>query len=173
MSAVKRNSNDSIAILSSSWTWEVTLQFTYLLKGWKRKQLENVSIILWPGNSSRLIGSNEGKTSLKWLSMSTKWPLIRLHCLLVKKLSERECWWRGDSLHELMREQRMWLEESECALSCDLPPIFCRWRLIEVRLAMASIPIDGAILKPPTIHKATLLCILFIIFIRYEREALL
>jgi len=67
----------------------------------------------------------------------------------------------------------MWLEGSECALSCNLPPIFYRWRLIGVRPAMASIPINGAILKLPTIHKAALLCILFIIFIGYEREALL
>jgi len=80
---------------------------------------------------------------------------------------------KGDSLHKLMREQRMWLEGSECALSCDLPPIFCRWRLIGIRLAMASIPIDSAVLKLPTIHKATLLCILLIIFIGYERGALL
>ena len=64
-SAVEEDSNDSIAILSSFWTQEVTLQFTCLLKGWKRKQLENVFIILWPGNSSGLIGSNKGKTSLK------------------------------------------------------------------------------------------------------------
>ena len=72
ISAVKGDSNDSIVILLSSWTWEVILRFTYLLKGWKRKQLENVSIILWPENSSGLIGSNEWKISLKWLSMSTK-----------------------------------------------------------------------------------------------------
>ena len=103
ISAVKRDSNNSIVILSSSWTWEVTLQFTCLLKGWKRKWLENVFIILWPGNSSGLIGSNEGKTLLKQLSISTKWPLIR-PCCLVKELSERVCWWRGNSLHELIRE---------------------------------------------------------------------
>ena len=173
MSAIEGDSNDLIAILSSSWTQEVTLQFTCLLKSWKRKQLENVFIILWPGNSSGLIKSNEEKTLLKWLSMSTKWPLIRLYCLFVKKLSKRGCWWRGNLLHELIREQRIWLEGSEYTLSCNLPSIFCRWRLIGVRLAMASIPINGAVLKLPTIHEATLLCILFIIFIGYKRGALL
>jgi len=72
-----------------------------------------------------------------------------------------------------MREQRMWLEGSKCTLSYDLPPIFCRWKLMGVRLVMALIPIDGAVLKPPTIHKTALLCILFIIFIEHERGALL
>jgi len=67
----------------------------------------------------------------------------------------------------------MWLEGSEYALSCDLPPVFYRWRLIGVRPAMASIPINGAILKPPTIYKAALLCILFIIFIRYITNKIL
>ena len=107
MSIIKGDSNDLIVILSSSWTQEVKLQFTCLLKSCKMKQLENVSIILWPGNSSGLIGSNKVKTSLKWLSIPTKWSLIRPCCLFVKELSERGCWWRRDSLHKLMREWRI------------------------------------------------------------------
>jgi len=38
-----------------------------------------------------------------------------------------------------------------------------------IRPAIALISIDGAVLKPPTIYKAALLCILFITFNRYER----
>jgi len=39
--------------------------------------------------------------------------------------------------------------------------------------AMASTPRDGDVLKAPTIHKAALLCILFKIFKRYNKKALL
>ena len=49
-------------------------------------------MILLLEENSGLIGSKDGKTSLKQLSISTIWPLIRFCCLLVKELSERTCW---------------------------------------------------------------------------------
>jgi len=42
-----------------------------------------------------------------------------------------------------------------------------------IRPVIALIPIDGAVLKPPMIHKAALLYILFITLNRYKRGALL
>jgi len=42
-----------------------------------------------------------------------------------------------------------------------------------IRLAIVLISIDEAVLKPPTIHKVALFCILFITLNRYERGALL
>jgi len=50
--------------------------------------LEKQSIILSLGLNSGLRGSKEGKTSLNWFSISTKWSLIRPCWYPVNKLSE-------------------------------------------------------------------------------------
>ena len=68
-----------MARLLSYWIWDLNCWSLLLLNKWKENQLEKQSIILMPGVNLGLRGSNEGKTSLNWLFMSTKWFLMRLH----------------------------------------------------------------------------------------------
>ena len=89
MSAVNGEFDNSIAILSSCWIWSLKKWSEFLLNKWKEKQLEKQSIILSPGLNLGLRGLKEEKTSLNQLSMSTKWPLIRLCWCSVNKLSTR------------------------------------------------------------------------------------
>ena len=52
-------SNDLIAKLSSFWICSLRL-FLHLLKEWKEKQSEKVSITLLPGDNSKWRGLKEG-----------------------------------------------------------------------------------------------------------------
>jgi len=124
-----------------------------LLNKWKEKQLGKQSMILSSGENSGLRESNEGKTLLKQLSMSTKLPLMRPCWYLVKELSESGCRC-GDVLELLsISKWRIWLAEREYALSCDLPLSFCKFKWMGIRPAIASTPNDGDVLKAPTIYK--------------------
>ena len=126
-----------------------------------------------PRENSGLRGLNEGKTSLKQLSMSAKWSLMRPHWYLVKELSKSGC--RCGDISELLSisEWRIWLAGRECALSCDLSLSFYKCKWISIRPAIASMPNDGDVLKAPTIYKAALLWSFPSIFKGYDREALL
>ena len=106
--------DDSIAMLLSYWIWDLKRQSKFFLNKWKKKQLEKQSIILFSGLNSGLRGSKEGKTLLNWFSILTKWPLIRLHCCLVNKLSKSG--WGGvdKSILFSMSDQRMWLSGRAC-----------------------------------------------------------
>jgi len=64
-----------------------------------------------------------------------------------------------------MRFLKMWLFGSLKGRICDLLASFWRWNLIGMIPAMASIPSDSNVLKAPKIQMATLLYILFRIFI--------
>jgi len=88
-----------------------------LLKRWKEKWLEKLSIILLLGWNLGLVESNERKTSLNLLSILTMWPLMRLCCHLVKELSDKE--WGRDGLSDLLsiNDLRMWLAGRVYALS--------------------------------------------------------
>ena len=70
---------DNIAKLSSCWIQDLRLSLLCLLNKWKEKQLERVSIILYPEANLGLRESKEENTSLNWLSISTTEPLIIFH----------------------------------------------------------------------------------------------
>jgi len=121
----------------------------------KEKWLEKQLIILLSGLNSELRGSKEEKTSLNWLSMSTKWPLIRSCWYLVNKLSKRGWVSVGEPVLFTMRDQRIWLSRRACTLSWDLPLSSCKYNWMEVRPAIVSAPNKGAVLNAPVIYKAT------------------
>ena len=75
----------------------------------------------------------------------------------------------GSSMKALM----MWLDSSERGQIWDLLASFCKWSLIGIILAIASMLSVGEVLNASKIQMAALLCILSKIFIWYEREALL
>jgi len=62
---------DIIVILLSLWEWSSRLLSLHLITEWKEKQLEKISIRCEPGENSEFNRSNEGKTLLNLLSMST------------------------------------------------------------------------------------------------------
>ena len=93
-----------------------------LANRWKEKWLEKLSIILLPGRNSGLRGSNERKTSLNLLSMSTMYLLMRLHWHLVSELSNNEWWWGWEGMLGTLEPLpinglRMWLAGREWALN--------------------------------------------------------
>ena len=153
-------------------TWEVRHEettrikqgsHTYCMRHWLRLYVAQPIIssyllpmsMLSPGGINR--NTNDGNTSLKQLSMLTKWPLMSSCWYFVKELSNNECCW--DSVLDLfsMRKWRMWFNGRECAWSCNLPLSFCKCRFIGISLAIASIPSDGDILNAPNIHKVAFL----------------
>ena len=136
------------------------------------KTIRKLLMILLPSLNSGFKGSKEGKTLLNLLSMSTKWPLIRPHWCLVKKLSKRGCGCVGISELFSIRDLRIWLAERAWALSWDLLLSFWRCKWIGMRPAMASIPTNRAVLNASTIHKAARLWSFPNDFKRYERGAL-
>ena len=81
---------DSKARLSSCWIWALKLASLHLLNKWKEKQLEKVSITLWPGENSGWRESNKKCTSLNLLSILTNGPLISSHWHFVSVPSESE-----------------------------------------------------------------------------------
>jgi len=72
-----------------------------------------------------------------------------------------------------MRILMMWLLGSLKDRICNLLAIFCRWNFIGIISVMASIPVEGKVLKAPRIQMVALLCILSRIFIWYDNGALL
>ena len=72
MRAFKGVLDNLIARLSSCWIHDLKCWSLHLLNKWKEKQLEKMFMILLPKENLGLSGSNEGKTLLKQLSMSTK-----------------------------------------------------------------------------------------------------
>ena len=122
--ALENEEEDSIAKVSSCWRQDLKEGSLLLLKEWKEKQLEKVSITLLPGWSSGLSGSNAGKTSLNLLSISTTWLFKRPHCLLESVLRDKTC--GGEEQFELLSRSdlMMWLAGIMCSLSWDLPLSF-------------------------------------------------
>ena len=172
MRALEDEEEDSIAKASSCWRQDLKERSLLLLKEWKEKRLEKVSVTLLPGWSSGLSGSNVGKTSLNLLSISTTWLFKRPRCLLESVLRDKIC--GGEGQFELLSRSdlMMWLAGIVCPLSWDLPLSFWRWRQIEMRLVITSMPYEGDVLNAPRIHKAALLWSLPNVFNRYDNGAL-
>ena len=126
MRAVDKEVENSIAKVSSCWRRDLKEGSFFLLKVWKEKRLEKVSITLLLGWSSGLIGSKAEKTSLNLLSISTMWPFSRHYCLLESKLRDKS--WEGKGQLGLLSKSNLmiWLAGRVWPLSCDLPLSF--WR---------------------------------------------
>ena len=174
MRAHEGSLEDSIVILSSCWTHDFILLSFFLLYKLKENQSEKLSITLFPRANAGWRGEKKGKTLLNLLSMSTTWPLTSSCWCFVRDLSKDK--YRGingndDELISSIREWMIWLGGSECVLSWDLPSSFYRWRLMEIRPVIASIPSIGDILNAPNIHRAALLYIFPSIFNEYDRGA--
>ena len=116
-----------------------------------------MSMILLLRENSGLRGSNEGKTLLKQLFMLTKWSLMRLCWHLVRELKKSEYWWERVSDLLSIREQRIWFEGREYVMSYNLLLSFCKYRLMGIRPAIASMLSDRDVLKASTIYKVALL----------------
>ena len=78
-------------MLSSWWIYAFKLLSFCLLNKLKENQSEKLSITLLPRENSEWKETKVVKTSLNLLSMSTRWPLIRLHWQLVRELSNDKC----------------------------------------------------------------------------------
>jgi len=115
---------DSLVILLSWWIRDLRLSLPHLLNKLNKKWLEKLSIILQPRVHSGLRGLKEGKTSLKWLSISTTGPLINSFWCFEREPSDKE--WSLDDNNVLgsMRDHSMWLCGREWDLSCNLPLSF-------------------------------------------------
>ena len=163
---------DSKAKLSSYWIHDLRFWLLCLLNKWKEKQLSKISIILWLGENSGFKGLKEGKTLLYQLSISTMWSLICSHYRLVKELSNKACCIDGRFGLASMREHRMWFARRECIWSCNLSLSFCKWRLMEINLVIASMLNEEEVLNASSIHMATLLCNFPSIFSKYNNVAL-
>ena len=172
MSVVDKEVEDSITKASSYWRRDLKEGSFFLLKVWKEKRLEKVSITLLLGWSSGLIGSKAEKTSLNLLSMSTMWPFNRHHCLLESEPRDKS--WGGKGQLGLLSKSDLmiWLAGRVWPLSCDLPLSFWRWRQIGIRPVITSILYEGDILNAPRIHMAALLWSLPSEFKGYESGAL-
>ena len=68
--------DNTIAKLSSIYVWDMRLLLLHLLKEWKEKWLEKLSIIQEPEENSGLNRLKEGNTLLNLLSISIMGPLI-------------------------------------------------------------------------------------------------
>ena len=87
---VLEESSEGIITKLSSWhVWDAKLLSLHLLKEWKEKWLEKVSIILELEENSELRGSKKEKTLLNLLSISIMEPLIFFYWYLVSESNER------------------------------------------------------------------------------------
>ena len=156
MGALRKEVEKSTARASSCWIWDLKEGSLLLLKEWKENWLENISLILFPGWSSRLIGSKAENTLLNLLSMLMT-LFNRPHCLLVSILRDRS--WGGEEWLGLLSNSdlMMWFVGRVCPLSWDLPLSFWRCRRIGIRPAIASMPYKEDVLNAPKIHVAALL----------------
>ena len=161
MSVITRALHEEVEKLTaralSCWIQDLKEGSLLLLKEWKENWLENVSLILFPGWSSRLIGSKAENTLLNLLSMSMTWLFDRPCCLLVSVLRDRS--WGGEGWLGLLSNSdlMMWFVGRVCPLSWDLPLSFWRCRRIGIRPAIASMPYKEDVLNAPKIHVAALL----------------
>ena len=106
MMATDEDEEDSKTISSSNWAHDLS-SFS-LLNKLEEMWSEKLSITLRPGENSKFKGLKIGKYSLTLLAESTKWPLTRDYCLLV-------------------RESRATASRSELELSCELISDQIRW----------------------------------------------
>jgi len=106
MMVTDKDENDSKTISLSNWMHDLS-SFS-LLNKLKEMQSEKLSITLRLGENSKFKGLNDGKHSLTLLAESTKWPLTRDHCLLV-------------------RESRATISRPELELSCESISDRIRW----------------------------------------------
>ena len=122
---------------------------------------------------SEFNGSNEGKTSLNLLSMSTIVPLIFSLWWRVRKSRERG--WQRELSAGLnsSREHRMYLRGRVCALNWAQPLNLQKWRLMEKSPAMASTPKEREVRNMPRIQMAALYYMWFSILSEYDNGAFL
>ena len=133
--------------------------FFSLLTKLKEMQSEKLSITLRPGENSEFKELKDGKHSLSLLAESTKWPLTRDYCLLVRESRATTLRPELELSRELISDWIRWLRGNLQVHSWDLPPSFWRWRLMGINPTMALILNKGDVLKAPNIYIAALLCI--------------
>ena len=171
MMVIEEDDEFSRTILSSSCSYDLLLfPFLQILK---EIHSEKLSITLQPGENSESRGVKDGKHSLDWLAISTRWPLTREYCWLERELRVIALRFDCRLSWESMREQIRWLEGNLYAQSWERPPRFWRWRLMGIKPAKASIPYEVEVLKAPSIQIAALLCIFPKIFRWYAIGACL
>jgi len=110
MIATDEDKKDSKTISLSNWACDLSL-FS-LLNKLKEIQSEKLSITLRPGENSKFKGLKNGKHSLTLLAESTKWPLTRYHCLLVRESRATALRPELELSCELISDQIRWLEGS-------------------------------------------------------------
>ena len=132
-----------------------------------------MSIIWEPGENFLLCKSNAGNSLLNLLFISTTKPLIISHWWEESKSNEKQWGSLYSDVLDLSSDHRIWLWESEWALSWALPLSLQRYRWIEIRPAITSILNEGEVWKMPRFQIAALFCIFFNSLRGYDKDALL
>ena len=122
---------------------------------------EKLLITLRPGENSEFKGLKDRKHSLTLLAESTKWPLTKDHCLLVRESRATTSRPELELSCKLISDWIRWLKGSLQVHSWDLLSSFWRWRLMGINPAMASILNKENVLKVPNIYIAALLLCIF------------
>ena len=122
--------------------WVSKLSLLFLFEKWKEKWLGKIFISLFPRKNSQLNREKKGTILLNLLFMSIIRPLIFNHCLGVSLSSDSQ--WASLSFICLISSSDfiIWFDGRVCTLRWNLSLSFCRWRWMEIRPVMASIPDD-------------------------------
>jgi len=171
--AIDESSDEARVTLSRDWRWVLKLLLLQFLNIWNEKWLANMLIRHWPGMNSLLKVWKDRKTSLNLLSILTTDPLIFLCCLGLRQANDSLCGGEIDVIEDSNRNLRMWFCGREWTLSWDLPQSFQKYNLIGMKPTIALMPNEEDVQNAPSIHIATLYCILLSYLIGYTSSTLL
>ena len=120
--ATNKDEKDSKTISLSNWVHNLSSFF--LLNKLKKMWSEKLLITLRPGENSEFKGLKGGKYSLTLLAKSTKWPLTKDYCLLVRESRATTSRPESELSCKLISDWIRWLEGSLQVHSWNLPSSF-------------------------------------------------